>query len=107
MDIGAGRKRYGDILDPGDGHAVELAVVGEIEAIEVSIFRRDRHKLLAAVGLNQDGWVGDVPVVPALLHNLEMIFVVSGFGVEHDDRVGAGIVSLAHADYEIGGWIAA
>ena len=45
--------------------------------------------------------------MPVLLHNLEVIFVVSGFGVEHDDRVAKGIVSLAHADYEIGGWIAA
>ena len=102
-----GEKGYGDILDPGHRHAVEQAVVGEIEAIEVPIFRRDRHELLAALGLNQDGRVGDVPVVPVLRHNLEMIFVVSGFGVEHDDRVGVGIVSLAHADYEVGGRIAA
>ena len=107
MDIGAGRKRYGDILDPGDRHAVQQTVGRKIKAIEVAIFRRDGHELLAAHGLNQDGWVGDVPVVPVLLHNLEMIFVVSSFGVEHDDRVGKGIVSLAHADDEIGGWIAA
>ena len=45
--------------------------------------------------------------MPVLLHNLEMIFVVPGFGVEHDDRVGKGIVSLAHADDEVGGRIAA
>src|SRR4029450_520015 len=40
MDVGAGRKRCDDILDPGYRHAVKQAVVGAIEAVEVSIFGR-------------------------------------------------------------------
>ena len=107
MDGLAGRKGCGDILDLGHRHAVEQAVGGEIEAIEVSIFRRDRHELLAAHRLNQDGRVGDVPVVPVLRHNLEMVLVVPGLGVEHDDRVGIEILSLARADGEVGRRIAA
>ena len=99
MDVvSPGENDFGDILDPGHRHTVEQAVGGEIEAIEVAIFRRDRHELLAALRLNQDGRVGDVPVVPVLRHNLEMVFVVPGLGVEHDDRVGVEVLSFAHAD---------
>ena len=71
MYIVAGRKRYFDILDPGDRYAVQQSLGRKIKAIEVTVFRRDSHQLLAAHGLNQDGRVGDVPVVPVLLHNLE------------------------------------
>jgi hypothetical protein len=53
-DIVARRERCGDILDPGHRHAVELDIGGEIVAIEQSIFRRDRHQLLAAHRLDQD-----------------------------------------------------
>ena len=42
MDSFAGREGCGDILDLGHRHAVERAVVGEIEAIEVAILGRDR-----------------------------------------------------------------
>ena len=107
MDILARRESCRDIFDLGHRHAVEQAVVGEIEAVKVSILRRDRHELLAAHRLNQDGRVGDVPVVPVFRHNLEMVLVISSFGVEHDDRVGIGIVSLVHADYEVGSGITA
>jgi len=57
----------------GHRHAVEQGVRGEIEAIEVSIFRRDRQEPPAAHCLNQDGRVGDIPVVPVLRNKLEMI----------------------------------
>ena len=98
MDLRAGRKDNGNILDPGHRHAVEEAVGGKIEAIELSIFRCHRHELLAAPRLNQDGRVGYVPIVPVLRHNLVMALIVPGLGVEHDDRVGIGVVALSHAD---------
>ena len=107
MDGLTGRESCGDILDAGHRHAVQLAVGGEIEAIEVAIFGRDHHELLAAHRLNQDGRVGDVPVVPVLRHDLEVVLVVPGLGVEHDDRVGIEILALARGDREVGSRIAA
>src|SRR5215469_11492493 len=101
MDGLAGLESCRDILDLGHRHLVELAIVGAIEAIKVSVLRGDNHELLAASGLDQDRRVGDVPVVPVFQHNLEIAFVVTGLGIEHDDRVGVEIFSLAHADYVI------
>ena len=45
--------------------------------------------------------------MPVLRHELEMVLVVAGLGVEHDDRVGVEIFALAHGDREVGGRIAA
>ena len=89
-----------------DRHAVEQLVGGEIVAIEVAILRCHRHQLLAAHGLMQDRRAGHVPVVPVLLHDLEVVLVVARLGVEHDDRVGEEVVAFACARGEVGGRIA-
>jgi hypothetical protein len=83
------------ILDRGHRHAVEPVVGGEIVAIEVPILRCDRHELLAAHGLKQDGRVGHVPVMPVLFHDLEAVLVVARLGVDYDDRVGIEIDAFA------------
>ena len=90
-----------DIFDLGRRHLVEQAVVGAIKPIKVSILGSVNHELLAAGGLDQDGRVGDVPVVPVFRHKFEMVLVVTSLGVEHDDRVGKEIFALAHTDCEI------
>jgi hypothetical protein len=107
MHVLARRERCGGILDLGHRHAIERLVVGEIEAVEVSIFRSVRHELLATHRLNEHGRVGDVPVVPIFRHELEMVLVVPGLGIEHDDRVGIEILSFAGGDCEVGSGIAA
>src|SRR5205823_1012812 len=84
-----------DILDGGYRHAVEQAVGGEIVAVEVPILRCDGHELLAAHGLKQDRRARHVPVVPVLFHDLEVVLVVAGPGVEYHDRVGKEIRTLA------------
>ena len=70
-------------------------MVGEIEAVKVSVLGRDQQEFLAALRPDQGRRVGDVPIVPVLRHKLEMVLVSPGLGVEHDDRVGIEILALA------------
>ena len=95
MNFLADGERALGILDRRYRHAVEQAVGGEIVAIEVPILRCDRHQLLAAHGLKQDGRAGHVPVMPVLFHDLEVVLVVARLGVKDDDRVGEEILAFA------------
>jgi hypothetical protein len=77
-----------NILNCGHWHAVEPVVVGKVEAIKMPVLGRDQHELLTARRSNEHGRIGDIPIMPILRHDLEMVFVVSRLGVEHDDRLG-------------------
>ncbi len=106
MNFLADGERALGIFDRGHRHAVEQLVGGEIVAIEVPILWCDRHELLAAHGLKQDGRARHVPVVPVLFHDLEVVLVVARLGVEHDDRVGEKILAFARPRGEVGGRVA-
>jgi hypothetical protein len=45
--------------------------------------------------------------VPVLRHKLATVLVVSGLGIEHDDRVGIEVFPLARADRGVGNRVAA
>ena len=98
MDVLLGRKGLFHILDSRHRRPVQELVVGAIESVEETVLRRHRHQFLAAPRLKESGRVGDVPIVPIPGHDLVMILVGAGLGVEDDDRVGIKILALARAD---------
>ena len=87
MDRLAGREGRVRILHSGHRRTIEHGVGGEVEAIEVPVFGRDRHEFLAASRLDS-GRTGNIPVMPVAGNNLEVAFVRSGLCIEHDDGSG-------------------
>src|SRR5262252_3472221 len=102
MDVFVDSEGLFHILDSRHRRPVQELVVGKIKAVKMSVLRRHRHQPLAAHRLDQSGRVGDVPIVPIPRHELEMILVGTGLGVEDNDGAGEEIVSLADAVVEVG-----
>jgi hypothetical protein len=83
------------ILDSRHRRPVQEIVIGKIEAVKVSVLRRHRHKPPAACRIDENGRIGDVPVVPVPGHKLEMVLVSAGPGVEDNNGAGEEIVAVA------------
>ena len=96
--------REGDlgVFDRRRRSPIDHAVDSQIEAIEMTVFGRDRQERLAASGLNQGRRGGDIPVMPVLRHQLEMILVSPRLGIEHDNRAGIQIFPLTRTQRKVG-----
>src|SRR5262249_42632872 len=97
MDGLADDKRRVLVLHSGDRHPVEQGIGVEIEAVKVAVLRGDGQNLLAAGSLD-NGWsAGNVPVVPVLRNDLEVVLVGPSHRVEDDDRAGIKVRPFPHA----------